>query len=869
MQRYNCVRRYRTLQSLNNGFIQRGVRFLSMECIDTEVSNVVIGGGVLGSSMLYHLTKAGMSDSILLEKGNLTCGTTWHAAGLVTYFHPGSGLRKIHNYSVNLYKELENETGKDVSFQTPGSIRLIENNNDRIDEAKFQMSKSKLYDNPQYLISPKEIEELHPLINVNMDGNDSIWGGIYTPEDGHIDPTSLTNAFVAGAKLYGGKIFQNTPVNKLECMSNGKWKVYTSNGDKYIADRIINCAGLWGEYVGKLAGVYHPVGIIEHQYIITETIKEVNEYWKLNGKQLPVLRSLSGSYYIRQERDGLLIGPYESQNNMKLVDEWNRLSHNEISGTPLSFGTELFQGDLDRLETHLLHCAELIPQFGTVGIQSIINGPVSWPPDGNPLLGPVYNDKIKNYWAACGMSYGIAHAGGAAKYLVDWILNGEAPMELFECDPTRYGEWTTKQFTCAKIRETYGMNNNISYPKEERLAGRPIRTNSLYHMFKHEKGCVFGFHNGLEQPLYFNNFDNEYKPSFRRTNWFDNVKNEVLTTQKSLGVMDMSTFSKFIIYGKDAFEFLDTLVANKPPIKIGKVCIAHMLTKTGKVTAELTITKLSENEYYIVTGSDMERHDLRQWYMHKDNMELNDVCFKNVSNEWSVLSIAGPNSENILSEMTYGFDVSMDNFKFFNHLCMDLGTEIYGSIPNVNVLRLSFTGLKGFEFHLPNEYLYTLYENIYKIAEKNKYEICDFGAYALDSMRMEIGFKFLGSDMRRDDTAVMCGLKKFIKLKNRSFIGKYICENELKNGTERYLVKIVIDTNQFNADGYGDNPIFDKKTNKLVGWTTSGSYSHQSDRSLAFAYLYNGYHNNNEHDLYVEIVGEKRPLHVITDSLLI
>ena len=637
-----------------------------------------------------------------------------------------------------------------------------------------------------------------------------------------------------------------------------------------------------------MAGVYHGVGYIEHQYVITDTIDKVSEYWKEHKQQLPVLRSLDGSYYIRQERDGLLIGPYEPGEAMKLVDSWNyNLMRHPSRCAPLSFGTDLFEDDLERLDDNLAHCMDLIPQFGQVGIKSVVNGPVSWSPDGNPLLGPIYDNNIKNYWCGVGMSYGIAHAGGTGKYLIDWIKNGEAPFELFECDVLRYGNWASKQYSCAKIRETYGMNNCIVYPKEERYAGRPIRTNSLYNIFKHKYGCVFGFHNGLEQPLYFDtSFDTnnnntavcpQHTASFRRCKWFDIVKNEVNTCSNSVGIMDMSTFSKLIIKGRDANKFLDRLIANRMPTKQGKICIGHMLSESGKILGELTITKFSKDEdtnsdndeYYVVTGSDMERHDMRWMYQQMDihNFDSNNVKIESITTDYSVLHIAGPESDIIFKSLLYAHDEDCDeflkNFKFFTHKKLSLGTEKYGSVPDVDVLKLSFTGLKGFEFHCKNEYLYSLYNNIINICNENNINYCHFGAYALDSMRMEAGFKFIGTDMRRDDTAIMANLQKFIKLKNRNFNGKEQILNDMNNGVERLLVKTKIDA--IDADAYGDNPIFRQDNDELIGWTTSGAYSFQSNQSLAWSYLFNGYENN-EYDMYVEIVGEKIPIKVIAQE---
>jgi len=803
-----------------------------------QVQTVIIGGGVAGAAMAYHLTKAGMNDCILLEKGVFTCGSTWHAAGLCTLYHGGTNLRRWHQYGCDLYKRLEDETGKPTSFHTPGSIRLIEHNNDRIDETRFQMGKARFFENEQYLISPEEIQSLHPLANV-----EKIWGGVYNPGDGHIDPTSVSNSMIAGAKMRGARFMERCPVIGLEQTPDRKWIVKTEHGTLY-ADRVINCGGLWGQQVARMAGVFMPAAVIQHQYVITETVPEVADYLKKEGKQLPVLRSLEGSYYLRQERDGLLVGPYEGRDVMLLQDEWNFAAKSN-DGAPITFENDLFQPDLDRLGDHLEHAAELVPVFGTAGIKSVVNGPVQWPPDGQAILGPVDDQHVYNFWQCCGYSYGVAQGAGAADYLTSWITDGEPPYELFETDPSRYGAWATKFFASAKVRETYGSNNIVVFPNEERLAGRPLRTTPVYDRLK-AKGCVFGFHNGVEQPLWFNKSgeENHYQPSFRRTNWHDAVGEEVQITTEGMGIMDMSTFSKFIISGPNAFKFLDKLSANKLP-EVGKLAICHMLTPKGKVLSEMTVTRLKEDEFYIVTGSDMERHDYRWWIQHYP--EEGGVDIRNVTKDWTVLGIAGPNAEKVLQKLTTE-PIESDDFKFFSHKTMEIGAEDSGSSVALT-LRMSFTGLSGFEFHVPCDEMNVLYDNLWRVASELG-PVTDFGAYALNSFRLEAGFKFLIPDMSRDYDALDSGIQKFIRMKNRDFIGKPAVAKMKKEGwaSGKRCVKVHVESDADDdedsgrpiADACGDNAIMMKNEKgelEQVGWTTSGGYSHSSKRNLCIAHV--------------------------------
>jgi len=403
--------------------------------INNQADVVVIGGGVLGCSVLYHLTKAGYSDVMLLEKNELTSGSTWHAAGLVTWFHPGANMRNIHYYSLTLFPELEKETGQELGFHRPGSIRLYESE-ERMTEALQQMGKSKLWPANQKLISPVEIKELHPLVNI-----EGLMGGIYNPNDGHIDPSSLTNAFAIGARAGGAQIHRPVTVKDLIERDDGKWDVVT-NVETITAKAVVNCGGLWGNQVSEMAGVPCPQVPIQHQYAIIAPIAEVVDYQKEHGHQLPVLRDLKGSYYIRQERDGLLVGPYEDTRAMKVCTDWTK------TGVPPEWGIgELFDEDTDRIMPHLQHAMERLPCITEgelaekTGLRSVVNGPVSWPADGNPFVGPVVGKR--NYWQCSGASYGIAHSGGIGKYLVDWMKDGEPPYELIELDPERYGLYST------------------------------------------------------------------------------------------------------------------------------------------------------------------------------------------------------------------------------------------------------------------------------------------------------------------------------------------------------------------------------------------------------------------------------------------
>uniref|UniRef100_A0A8D3DSM4 Dimethylglycine dehydrogenase n=1 Tax=Scophthalmus maximus TaxID=52904 RepID=A0A8D3DSM4_SCOMX len=447
---------------------------------------VIIGGGCVGVSLAYHLAKAGMKDVVLLEKSELTAGSTWHAAGLTTYYHPGINIKKVHYDSIKLYESLEAETGQAVGFHQPGSVRIA-STAARVDEMKYQMTRTHWHVTQQYFIGPEKVKELFPLLNI-----DKVLAGLYTPGDGHIDPYSLTMALAAGARMYGAQIYNPAPVTALSPTADGKWDVQTPHGT-IRANRIVNSSGFWAREVGQMIGFEHPTIPVHHQYVVTATVPEV----KALEKELAVIRDLEGSYYLRQERDGLLFGPYEKMEKMVLQDSWVR------DGVPPGFGKELFESDLDRIMEHVEMAMEMVPVLKKADIINIVSGPITYTPDLLPMVGP--HQGVRNYWTAIGFGYGVIHAGGIGKFLSDWIRNGEPPYDLIECDPNRYGKWADVPFMCAKARESYGFNNVVGYPKEERFAGRPTsRTSGVYDLLK-DQGSM-GFHAGWEQPHWF------YKP---------------------------------------------------------------------------------------------------------------------------------------------------------------------------------------------------------------------------------------------------------------------------------------------------------------------------------------------------------------------
>ncbi|XP_013400474.1 dimethylglycine dehydrogenase, mitochondrial isoform X1 [Lingula anatina] len=771
-----------------------------------NAETVIIGGGVVGASLAYHLAKAGQKDVMLLEKSELTAGSTWHAAGLTTLFHPGINVKNLHYYSIQLYGKLAEETGQEVGFHTPGSIRIA-STPERMDEVKYQMQRQGWNKAPQWLLTPDEIHKMHPLLNM-----DKVLGGLFNPGDGHIDPYSLTQALASGARKYGAEIFMPAPVTGLKQTASGGWEVNTPHGT-IKAKRVINAAGFWAREIGALAGLEHPLVPIHHQYVVTSTIPEVAAL----KEELPVIRDLEGSYYLRQERTGLLIGPYESAEKMRMCDDWVN------DRVPPGFGKELFDGDLDRINDHLERAMDLVPVVQNASIQSVVCGPITYSPDILPMVGP--HQGISNYWCAVGFGYGIVHAGGVGKYLSDWILNGEPPYDLIELDPNRYGKWTTKDYLFKKARESYGFNNVIGHPKEERFAGRPTeRVSGAYELMK-ERGAEMGFHAGWEQPHWFALPGDTagYYPSFRRTNWFDPVGRESELVRTKAGIIDLTPFAKIEVKGNDAHKYIDHLCANAVP-KVGYTNISHMLTHTGRVYAELTVTTLAPNHFFCITGSGSELHDLR--WMEEQKITGNyDVELINVTDSMAALSLAGPLSRDILSKLTTE-DISHEGFPFLTYRQMEVA-----GVP-VRAMRISYTGELGWEFYHARQDTLKLYQAL--LAAGEEFGVGDFGTYALNSLRLEKGFRMWGAEMTVDNNPLEAGLGFFVKLKKPAdFIGKQALQKIKQEGLRRTLVFLTVDTE--DVDPEGNETLW--YNGKVVGNTTSGTYGYEVKKSIAMAYV--------------------------------
>jgi len=814
----------------------------------SSYSGVIVGGGITGCSLLYHLAQRGVR-CLLFEKNELTSGATWHAAGLVTKFHGGNNFRLWHHEGVELFAKWQSE-GTPLSFHQPGSIRLIPNTKSYLDEAKAHMGKGEIYASlfgcdEHHLISPDDIRKLHPLIEFD---DADIGAGLMTTGDGHIDPTSCTNAFAERAKALGGKVQPRTEVVGLNRLPGRRWEVITRRSDgteeRVTADFVINAGGLWCDVVGKMADVHTPSVVLQHQYVITDPIPEVKAYHAEHGKQMPVLRDLKGSFYLRDEGDGILIGPYEGMDAVQLAPaDWR------IAGMPRDHSNFLFDGDVDRLLPHLERAMELVPQTAEVGLKTVLNGPTMWPADGSHLVGPAPEwDKAPNFWMACAESYGIAHSAGLGRYLAEWIVTGEPPYELREADPARYGSWATTEWVAEKVKETYGLNNHVHYPNENLMHARPVQPMPHAEMIGllEEAGCQFGFHNGYEGPNFFDpamaggkQHGNSFG-SFERSPASPLVEKEV-RAMADFGGICYWPFAKFSIQGLGAEAFLDRLVSNRLP-KVGRCALSYFLTPGGKVYSEVMLVRVAEDEFYMVCYPESELLDWRWMHTHLTEDEAKSVELTNITPDRGTLMVAGPKSRDVLAQMADDSEAwSAKNFKFYQWKDVTLA-----GIP-CRALRVSFTGELGWELHPLTKDLGRLYQAL-KVAEPR---FCDWGGLAMGSFRLEKGFKAFGADMTKDHCALECLEPRFLRME-KAFIGRDALAS--KPAPIRHCVHLAVASAGDNVDPVGNEVIRDTRTDTTVGFTTSGGYGYLAKQSIAFGYVAE---DSLEAPLEVEILGKR------------
>ena len=821
---------------------------------------VVIGGGVVGVSTLYHLAKMGWSDCILIERKELTSGSTWHAAGLLPLFNLSYSVGKIHQYSVDFYPTLEAETELSVGFSNVGNIRLARTQ-DRLDEYKYYAGVAETIGVEVNFLTPAQVKDIWPLCNT-----DGIIGAIQHPADGYIQPADLTQALAKGARQRGAIIQRNTTVTGITQQPGGEWVVHTEcNGElgDITCEHVVSATGNFARQTGRMVGLDIPMIPVEHQYIVTDQHPAIMERRAAGLPEMGVLRESDSSWYMREEAGGLLLGPYEIGAPACYID-----------GPAANSEYELFPDALDRLMPYIETAIERVPAFGEVGVKKVYNGAIAYTPDGSPIVGPAWDKK--NFWLNEGHSFGITAAGGAGWQLAHWIVEGEPSIDMMGVDPRRYGDYAGEGYLTQKNEEAYAKVFSVHYPDEEREAARPLRQTPCYSRMK-DLGAVFGSVFGWERPNWFAPKEYELsdadldrpdvllnhnhpdvpgapireKWSFRRSNYFEHVGAECRHVTEKVGLQDMSAFAKCRISGPGAEDWLGGLLTNAVPKKIGRVTLSYLLTKNGGVRAEFTVYKTGPHDYYLVSAGAYERHD--QDYLKKALPTDGSVTFERLTTAMGVLVLAGPRSREVLSKLTRA-DLSNEAFPWLT------GQKISIGAAPVDALRVNFIGELGWEIHHPIEMQNYIFDAI--MAAGAEFGIKPFGIRAMTLMALEKSYKLIPRELSIEYNAYESGLDRFISLKKPGFHGKDALLAGKDAGLANQLVTMEV-MEVTDADARGSEAIY--RGDELVGRATSGGYGWRVGKSLALAMIRPDLAAIGT-ELEIAILGQRHKAVIIADS---
>jgi dimethylglycine dehydrogenase len=843
----------------------------------SHVKAVVIGGGVVGCSVLFHLAKAGWKDVMLIERSELTSGSSWHAAGGFHTLNGDPNVAKLQAYTVQLYREIEELSGQSIGLHLTGGVMMADTR-ERMDFLRLVHAKGRYLGMDTELITPSEAKAMFPL----MDESHFV-GAMWDPVEGHLDPSGTTHAYAKAAQKLGAEIVLRNRVIELTQETDGTWNVVTEQGT-VKCEHVVNCGGLWAREVGRMVGLELPLLAMEHMYLLTEDMPEVMEYNQSTGKELIGVIDFKGEIYTRQERNGILLGTYE-----RACKPWSEKQ------TPWSFGHELLQPDIDRISPSLEIGFHHFPALENAGIKQVINGPFTFAPDGNPLVGPVPG--LTNFWVACAVMAGFSQGGGVGLALSQWMVNGDPGADIWGMDVARYGEWATLRYTNAKVRENYSRRFSIRFPNEELPAARPHQTTPLYDVMVRDNNAVMGDSWGLETPLWFAPKDTEAKDilSFHRSNDFEHIGNEVRATRTSVGVTETSNFAKYEVTGAGAEAFLNYLMTNTMP-KTGRIVLTPMLNENGKLIGDFTIAKLADSRFMIWGSIAAQKYHMRWFEKHlpKGQAEYGSVAIRRFGINLVGLSIAGPNSRKVLQKLT-DTDCANEAFRF-----MDIREIDVGGAPAI-VNRLTYAGDLGYELWMEPAYQLKIYTGIK--AAGAEFNIVDFGMRALLSMRLEKNFPTWLRELRPIYNAFEGGMERWVKLSKPDFIGRAVAAKQLEQGGGNLRrVSLIVDA--LDADVMGDEPIW-AKTNtdfgtidrphrygarrtdatgketprnpdtgwirdgwRVVGWVTSGGYAHYVEKSMAQGYLPKELALDESDGLFeIEILGVRRKARINVEPL--
>ena len=792
----------------------------------SHVRVAIIGGGVTGCSIAYHLAKAGWSDVLLLERSELTSGSTWHAAGGTSALTGSANMSTLHKYSFELYPILEEETGQSCGFHPVGRIALARTEA-RVEETRILKAKARRVGLDPVFLSNEEAMERAPILDLS-----GVRAVLFDPAAGHVDPSGVTQAFAAGARLHGADIHRQCPVIETNPRADGSWEVVTEQGT-LIAEHIVNAAGLWAREVAALAGAWLPLMPVEHHYFVTENIPMLEEL----GHEIPMIGDADAEFYMRQEGKGLLLGAYE-----------NTCTHWSEHGTPADFGHELLPDDLDRIERNLNQAVESIPVLGTAGIKRVVNGPMIFSPDLNPLIGPYPG--LHNYWCACGVMTAFSQAGAVGMLLTNWMTENDPGLDVFMWDVSRFGTWAGKSYTRARTADMYSTRFKTIYPYEDRKAGRPVKTTPIYEVQK-ARGAVFGANYGLEYPLWYATDGQQQADdfTFRRPNWFASVGEECRALRSGVGLLEVSTYAKYRITGPKAESWLDHVLANSVPRNTGRVVLSPMLNPRGRLVGDFTVSRLGDEEFFLVGSGAMERFHLRWWDQW---LPADGVCVESLTPRWVGFNIAGPEARTLLERLC-DVDVSGDAFPFLSARRMEVGP-----VREAVVLRISFTGELGYEMFFPPEYQRPLLAAMEEAGEDLGLRMV--GSRALGSLRIEKSFPSWGAELSPDYSPFDAGLGMFVKLDKTDFVGRDAALRLKQQEPAFKLTAMEVDT--VDADAWGGEPIL--RDGEYVGYVSSAAFGHCAGKSLALGYLKSDVARE-AGNLSIELVGESRRVRVLAE----
>src|SRR6267154_3281495 len=782
----------------------------------SETRVAVIGGGVVGASVLYHLTKAGWKDVLLIERAELTSGSTWHAAGGMHTVNGDPNVAKLQQYTIELYKEIERISGQSCGVHITGGIMLA-GTRERLDWLKMAKARGRYLGMDLEIISVDEAAKLFPLLEKKH-----FTGAMYDPIEGHVDPYGVTHAYAKSAQIGGAEIVRHTRVTDLKPRPDGSWDVITDHGNVQ-AEHVVNAAGLWAREVGRMVGIELPILAMEHQYLITGDMPELAG----RKEQLHAI-DFEGEIYIRQERGGMLMGTYE-----RAGVPWSEVT------TPWDFGQDLLPNDLERIAPSLEVGFAHFPALGGAGIRKVVNGPFTFAPDGNPLVGPIRG--LKNFWVACGVMAGFSQGGGVGLALSRWMVDGDPGADVWGMDVARYGDWATLAYTNAKVRENYSRRFRIRFPNEELSAARPLRTTPIYERLQAEH-AVFGDYCGLEHALWFAPSAAEATEdiTFHRSNAHPHIAAECRAVRETVGLLEISNYGKFEVTGPGTKEWLSYVMANRVP-KVGRIALTPMLNERGKLIGDFTLCRLAAERVFLICTYAAQEH-YRRWF--ERHAPPPGVTVRPCAMEYVGLSLAGPRSRPLLQGLTRE-DLSNAAFPFLSFRRLDVGM-----IPAL-VGRISFTGDLGYEIWVTGEYQHALYDLLVGAGAEQGLKL--LGGRALNTLLIEKSFGTWAREYRPIYGPYEAGLGRFVDLEKGDFVGRAAALEERDRGGARRLVSFTVDAS--DADASGDEPVW--HDGKVVGWVTSGAYGHSVRQSLALGYIPAALAGEAS-GFEIEIIGERR-----------